>query len=75
MATHYKVRHHEAIWETTTLDVVVPDDVPTDEHRDWIEEHFADLLLDALGRGEDLVSQGDHVGLDDEFEIEEKNEA
>lgn len=61
--TRFTVRHHKAIWETTTFEVEVPDPLP-DDYDDpvvYIRDNVGDLLEAALDADTATVNSGDSV--------------
>jgi hypothetical protein len=68
----FTVKHNQAIWETTTFAVEVPEPLPEnyDDPRDWIIENLDDLLTAAVGDKTATIEQGDRVeSLDSDLEI------
>jgi hypothetical protein len=69
---HFTVTHNQAVWETTTFEVDVPEPLPDDydDPRDWIIEHCDELMGDAIEADTATIEQGDHVeSLDSDIEI------
>ena len=66
------IRHHQAIWETITLEVDTPADITTlEEAEAWAIDNFGELLSEAIEKDEDCIVQGDAVeGVDTEYEVE-----
>lgn len=68
-ARRVRVRHHQAVWETTTFEADVPEDV--EDAQAWVEEHFDELFARLTGLDLDIEG-GDPVdGIDSEIEVEE----
>jgi len=69
---HFTVKHNQAIWETTTFAVDVPEPLPEnyDDLRHWIIENLDDLLTAAVDENKATIEQGDRVeSLDSDLEI------
>jgi hypothetical protein len=73
---HFTVKHNQAVWETTTFEVEVPDPLPEDydDPRDWIIENLDELMCDAIEADTATIEQGDHVeSLDSDLEIRDQD--
>jgi hypothetical protein len=68
----FTVKHHQAIWETTTFQVEIPEPLP-DDHDDpivWIRDNLDELMGDAIDAETATVAQGDRVeSIDSDIEI------
>jgi hypothetical protein len=60
----YRVRHHQAVWETTTFDIEAP-------HEEAVREHLEELMGAAIDEDRATIEQGDAVeGIDSDSEVE-----
>jgi hypothetical protein len=73
--TRFTVKHNQAVWETTTLEVEVPEPLPEDydDPRDWIIENLDELMGHAIEADAATIEQGDRVeSLDPDLEIRDE---
>lgn len=68
----FTVKHHQAVWETTTFEVEVPDPLPERWYdvADYIKDNLEEMMYDAIERDEADVACGDTVSsMDSDIEI------
>jgi hypothetical protein len=69
------VKHNQAIWETTTFEVDVPDPLPEGYERavNYIRNRIDELMADALEADAATIESGDTVGgVDSDIEIRDQ---
>lgn len=62
----FTVKHHQAVWETTTFEVEAPD-------LDSLRENLGELMADAVSDERATIECGDSVGIDDDIQIFDEN--
>jgi hypothetical protein len=69
------VKHNQAIWETTTFEVEVPEPLPEgyESPVEYIRDHVDALVADALAADAATIEQGDIVlSMDSDIEIRDQ---
>jgi hypothetical protein len=71
----FTVTHNQAIWETMTFEVDVPDPLAegSESPVEYIQEHLDELIADAIAADAATIEQGDRVeSIDSDIEIRDE---